>query len=178
MKKKKHNGLSIKIVTAVYSAMVIIVLTLVIVIVGYNLYENHVMENYKKYATTVLEFAYTITEEYSFGDMIADREMPKAYEEMRLDLNHVKESSDIDYLYAVYFDDINDIHSLTYAINAKTAEELKSGESYTYLGTRCEEGSFEEDTLYVLQNAIKSKKKDSGIVGRVFRRIWLYVQRI
>ena len=164
MKRKKHNGLSIKIVTAVYSSMVIIVLTLVIVIAGYSLYENHVMENYKKYATTVLEYAYTITEEYSFGDMIADRAMPQAYEEMRLGLNHVKESSDIDYLYAVYFDDVNDIHSLTYAINAKTAEELDQGGTYTYLGTRCEEGSFEEDTLDVLQKAITSKKKDSGIV--------------
>ncbi|MBR3510370.1 MAG: HD domain-containing protein [Lachnospiraceae bacterium] len=164
MKKKKHNGISIKIVTAVYSAVVIIVLTIVIVVAGYSLYENHVMENYKKYATTVLEYAYTITEEYSFGDMIAAREMPQAYEEMRLGLNHVKESSDIDYLYAVYFDDLNDIHSLTYAINAKTAKELEQGGTYTYLGKRCEEGSFEEDTLHVLYDAIMTKKKDSGVV--------------
>ena len=64
--------------------------------------------------------------------------VPKEYEEMRSSLNHVKESSDIDYLYAVYFDDVNDIHSLTYAINAKTEEELKNGATYTYLGTRCE----------------------------------------
>ena len=164
MKKKRHNGLSIKIVTAVYSAMVIIVLTIVIVIAGYSLYENHVMENYRKYATTVLEFAYTITEEYSFGDMICNREMPKEYEEMRSSLNHVKESSEIDYLYAVYFDDANDIHSLTYAINAKTEEELKNGATYTYLGTRCEKGSFDEDTLLVLKDAIMAKKTDSGVV--------------
>jgi len=163
VKKKKNNGISIKIVTAVYSAMVIIVLTIVIVIAGYSLYENHVMENYKKYVTTVLEYAYTVAEEYSFGDMIAAREMPKAYEEMRLGLNHVKESSDIDYLYAVYFDDINDIHSLAYAINTKTAEELSQGGTYTYLGTPCEEGSFEEDTLRVLREAVVTKKKDSGV---------------
>ena len=142
MEKKKHGGISIKIVTAVYSAVVIIVLTIVIVIVGYNLYENHVMENYRKYTTTVLEYAYTVADDYSFGDMIAAREMPDSYEEMRAGLNHVKESSDIDYLYAVYFDDINDINSLTYAINSKTAEELSNGSSYTYLGTPCEEGSF------------------------------------
>ena len=65
--------MSIKIVTAIYSAVVIIVLTLVIVIVGYNLYENHVMENYKKYTTTVLEYAYTVASDYSFGDIIAKR---------------------------------------------------------------------------------------------------------
>ena len=163
LKKKKHSGISIKIVTAVYSAVVIIMLTIVIVIAGYSLYENHVMENYRKYTTTVLEYAYTVADDYSFGDMIAAREMPDAYEEMRAGLNHVKESSDIDYLYAVYFDDINDINSLTYAINSKTTEELNNGGSYTYLGTPCEEGSFEEDTLRILQDAILSKKTESDV---------------
>lgn len=42
MNKKKHKGLSIKIVTAVYSAVVIVVLTIIIVVVGYGLYECHV----------------------------------------------------------------------------------------------------------------------------------------
>lgn len=164
MGRKKHKGLSIKIVTAVYSAVVIIVLTIIIVVAGYSLYENHVMENYSKYTTTVLEYACSVAEEYSFGDMIAAREMPEAYEEMRVGLNHVKESSDIDYLYAVYFDDINDINSLTYAINTKTAEELNNGGTYTYLGTPCEEGSFEEETLRTLQEAVRTGKTDSGVL--------------
>ena len=164
LEKKKNKGISIKIVTAVYSAVVIIVLTIVIVVAGYSLYENHVMENYKKYVTTVLEYAYTVADEYSFGDMITAREMPDAYEEMRAGLNHVKESSDIDYLYAVYFDDVNDISSLTYAINAKTAEELNNGGTYTYIGTPCEEGSFEEDTLRILQDAVMTKKTDSDVM--------------
>ena len=164
MGRKKHKGLSIKIVTAVYSAVVIIVLTIIIVVAGYSLYENHVMENYSKYTTTVLEYACSVAEEYSFGDMIAAREMPKAYEEMRVGLNHVKESSDIDYLYAVYFDDINDINSLTYAINTKTTEELNNGGTYTYLGTPCEAGSFEEETLRTLHEAVRTGKTDSGVL--------------
>lgn len=164
MGRKKHKGLSIKIVTAVYSAVVIIVLTIIIVVAGYSLYENHVMENYSKYTTTVLEYACSVAEEYSFGDMIAAREMPEAYEEMRVGLNHVKESSDIDYLYAVYFDDINDINSLTYAINTKTSEELNNGGTYTYLGTPCEAGSFEEETLRTLHEAVRTGKTDSGVL--------------
>lgn len=63
LEEKKRGGVSIKIVTAVYSVVVIIVLTIVIVIAGYSLYENHVMENYKKYTTTVLEYAYAVAEE-------------------------------------------------------------------------------------------------------------------
>ena len=164
LKKKHHRGISIKIVTALYSAVVIIVLTIIIVIVGYSLYEKHVMEHYKKYTTTVLEYAYSITREYSFGDMIAARDMPEEYEEMRTGLNHVKESSDIDYLYAVYFEDLNDINSLTYAINTKTSQELEKGGSYTYLGTPCEKGSFTEDTLLTLQDAVKNKMLVSGVM--------------
>lgn len=164
MSGKKHKGLSIKIVTALYSAAVIVVLTIITVIVGYNLFEKHVMENYSKYATTVLEYAYSVSEEYSFGDMIAARDMPDSYEEMRAGLNHVKESSEIDYLYAVYFDDINDMHSLTYAINTKTAKELENGGKYTYLGTPCEEGSFQEDTLLILHEAVLTGKRESGIL--------------
>ncbi len=163
MEKKKHS-ISIKVVTAVYFFVVIIVLAYVIARVGYNYYENTVMDNYKKYTTTVLNYAYTVTEKYSFGDMIAAREMPEEYEQMRLELNQVKENSDIDYLYAIYFEDINDIYSLTYAINTKTAEELSNGGTYTYLGTPCEEGSFEDDILHILQEAVITKKTDSGVL--------------
>ena len=175
MDKKKHKGLSIKIVTAVYSAVVIVVLTVIIVVVGYGLYERRVMDHYSKYTTTVLEYACSIADEYSFGDMIADRDMPEGYEEMRAGLNHVKESSEIDYLYAVYFDDINDINSLTYAINTQTAKELEDGGTYTYLGTPCEEGSFEEETLKTLHEAVITKKTTTGVLegnsagyGRMF----------
>lgn len=71
--------------------------------------------------------------------------MPEEYEELRLELNEVKDSSDIKYLYAVYFEDIEDSHSLHYAINAKNREELSAGkplsEIYTYMGKSCEHGS-------------------------------------
>ena len=164
MTKKRRRGLSTKIVSAIYSAAVIVVLTIITVVVGYRLYEEHVMDHYSKYTTTVLDLAHSVANEFSFGDMIADRDMPEAYEEMRDRLNSVKESSEIDYLYAVYFDDINDMHSLKYAINAKTAEEMKNGGKYTYLGTPCEEGSFQDETLLVLQDAVKTGKKESGLI--------------
>lgn len=132
--------------------------------IGYHFFEKNVTENYEKYAVTVLENAYIIAEDSSFGDMISAREMPDEYEKMRERLNKIKENSDIDYLYAIYFDDIDDIHSLTYAINTKTSEELAAGGKYTYLGTKCEEGSFEDETIRILQDAVKSGKKDSAVL--------------
>ena len=165
MNKSKHKSLGIKAKVMLASVISITVLVVAIVFVGYRLFELEVMEHYEKYATTVLDYAYAEAGDYSFGDMIAAREMPDGYEDMREGLNRVKENSDIEYLYAVYFDNIDDIHSLTYAINAKTSEEMQNGGSYTYLGTPCEEGSFEEETLLILQEAVKTGKTDSGVLS-------------
>ena len=153
---------------ALSTAVFMCVLTFVIAFVGYRLYYDNVMESYGSYAETVLEYAYRVTVRYSFGDMIADRSMPDDYEEMRRELNAVKDGARIEYLYAIYFDDIGDIHSLHYAINAKNHEELMSGrplsEIYTYMGRPVEEGGFEDDTLLTLQQAILSKNRESGLL--------------
>ena len=142
------------------------ILTAVIAVVGYKLYHDSVMESYVSYAETVLEYAYCSSEKYAFGDMIASREMPEGYEEFRSELNEIKDSSRIEYLYAIYFEDIDDIHSLHYAINAKTKAELSTGaplsEIYSYMGRPCEEGSFEDDTLITLQQAVRSGMRESG----------------
>ena len=142
------------------------ILTSAIAFIGYKLYYDSVMESYVSYADTVLEYACRKAEKYSFGDMIAKRKMPEEYEIFRSELNEIKDSSNIEYLYAVYFDDIENIHTLHYAINAKNKRELLAGkplyEIYTFMGRAVEEGGFEDDTLRILQNAIKEKKESSG----------------
>ncbi len=160
------KGMSIKTKAALTSILFMGILTAAVAVVGYKLYHDNVMESYRSYAKTVLEYAYRSTVDYSFGDMIKDREMPEDYEELRSELNKVKDSSDIEYLYAIYFEDVEDIHSLHYAINAKSQEELSSGkplsEIYSYMGRPCEEGGFEDDTLLILQKAVKERSKESG----------------
>ncbi len=98
--------------------------------------------------------------------MIAARDMPEGYEQLRSELNTVKDCSDIEYLYAIYFEDVDDIHSLHYAINAKTQAELSTGvplsQIYTYMGKPCESGGFADDTLLTLQQAVKSGKRENG----------------
>ena len=156
------KGMHIKTKAAITAIIFMGVLTAVIAFVGYKLYHDNVMESYVSYADTVLEYAYRAAQEHGFGDMIASREMPEEYETLRSDLDTIKDSSDIEYLYAIYFEDVNDIHSLHYAINAKTQAELSAGASYTNMGTPCEEGSFEDDTLLILQQAVKSGKRENG----------------
>ena len=160
------KGMSIKTKAALTSILFMGILTAAVAVVGYKLYHDNVMESYRSYAKTVLEYAYRSTVDYSFGDMIKDRDMPEGYEELRSELNKVKDSSDIEYLYAIYFEDVEDIHSLHYAINAKSQEELSSGkplsEIYSYMGRPCEEGGFADDTLLILQKAVKERSKESG----------------
>ena len=162
--KKRKKGISIKLVAALNSVFTIIVLTAAIVIIGYLFYQKNVMANYKKYVKTVLEYADSVSKDYAFGDMIAAREMPEGYEKLREGLNRIKANSDIEYLYAIYFDDINDIHSLTYAINAKSPEDIANGGTFTYLGKPCEAGSFEDETIQVLQEAVRSGKTESSVL--------------
>ena len=160
------KGMTIKTKVALMAIAFMGILTAVIAVVGYKLYHDSVMESYVSYAETVLEYAYCSSEKYAFGDMIASREMPEGYEEFRSELNEIKDSSRIEYLYAIYFEDIDDIHSLHYAINAKTKAELSTGaplsEIYSYMGRPCEEGSFEDDTLITLQQAVRSGMRESG----------------
>ena len=163
-KDKDNRGLSIKRVAALNAVVAMFLLTIVVVFIGYHLFEKNVMQSYEKYAKTVLDYAYSIASDNSFGDMIGHRAMPGRYEEMRKSLNRIKENSDIEYLYAVYFEDIDDIHSLTYAINTKTEEELEKGGTYTFLGTPCEEGSFEDETIRILQKAVKNGQKESAVI--------------
>ena len=160
------KGISIKTQAAMTTVFFMGILTVAVAVIGYKLYYDSVMESFTTYAETVLEYAYRAAVKFSFGDMIADRDMPEGYETLRSELNQIKDCSDIEYLYAIYFEDIDDLHSLHYAINAKTQKELSTGqpleEIYTYMGKPCEEGGFADDTLKLLQQAIKGRKRRNG----------------
>ena len=159
---------SIKLNTAVATVFFMSILTVAISMIGYRLFRNIVIERYISYTDTVLEYSYRASVKYSFGDMIAYRAMPPDYEVFREELNQIKESSDIEYLYAIYFEDIDDLHSLHYAINAKTQKELSTGEPlseiYSYMGKPCEEGGFADDTLKILWQAVKSRDAENKIL--------------
>ncbi|MBR4549962.1 MAG: serine/threonine-protein phosphatase [Oscillospiraceae bacterium] len=158
--------MSIKAKVAIHAIIYMGILTAVIAVFGYKLYYDSDMESYAIYADTVLEYAYRKAEDAGLGDMIAARDMPEGYEPFRSELNQIKDSSHIEYLYAIYFEDIDDIYSLHYAINAKTQAELSTdvplSELYSYMGKPCEKGAFSEDTLLILQEAVKSGRHGSG----------------
>lgn len=68
------------------------------------------------------------------------------FEQTQLDLNTLKERSEMEYIYMVYFPDGNDPHHMAYILNAYTEKEFREEpETIHYLGDPCGEGDFDEE---------------------------------
>jgi sigma-B regulation protein RsbU (phosphoserine phosphatase) len=133
---------------------------------GYRFYHKNVMDEHIKYTYTVLNYAYRETEKYKLGDMITNREMTDDYTRLRDALNNIKECSEIQYLYGIFFENPDDTSSLRYSINAKTQEELAGTrlltDVYAYLGRNASDDEYSEKTLKTMQAAVKERKKNNG----------------
>lgn len=140
------------------------VLTIMLQLVGYYYFSHSVRDNYVKYATAALNEADAIFKKYKMGDLINARSMGEGYDETRAELNMIKNSADIEYLYSMYFEDINDVGSVCYVINAKSDEELSTGEAlediYSFMGEELEEGAYTEKDITVFRDAIVNDRKE------------------
>lgn len=172
----KASGIKRKV--TIMTAIAMGLLTIIISAIGYFKFDSNVLQKYVKYAEMVVNSASTIFEKNHMGDMIKRRAMDDNYEDIRLLLNEIKDNSDIKYLYAVYFEDPDDIKTVTYAINAKNKEELSVGgpieDIYSYMGERCEEDAFQESTLKLFQEAlrlnddvIRYEESETSVYGRL-----------
>ncbi len=162
------KGISIKWKVMITAVVAMSLLTVMIVCIGYYNFRDSVLESYMKYADTAVKSADDVFEKYKMGDMIARREMGEEYEKARLELNKIKNNADIKYLYAVYFEDVSDIHSLHYAINAKSDEELSRGlsagksieEIYSYMGRSYSPDEFDDGSLRAFQACVLNKQTE------------------
>ncbi len=144
------------------TVVVMSALTAILTVVGYTQFSRNVYEGYVKYAAAAVNAASAAFRKYSMGDLVAARSMGEDYDAARMEINTVKNSADIRYLYAVYFEDLDDLASACYVINAKSDEELATGEPiesiYSYMGEKCEEGAFDQNQLAVFRDAIRYDK--------------------
>ena len=153
---KKRSGLRFRVV--IMTIIIMSILAFSIALIGYRQYYENVLNNYVKYASLAVGLTSEVWEEYRLGDMLVRREMDPDYEAARLELNKIKNHADIKYLFAIYFEDLNDLHSVCYVINAKSDEELSTGEPYeeiySYLGEQCEPDAFEDRVLQLYHDSI------------------------
>ncbi len=150
---------------AVITLIAMVALTFMLQVIAYMLFSKNVRDSYVDYATAALNEAEAAFEKNCMGDLISAQSMDEGYEETRIELNRIKNSMEIKYLYSLYFEDIHDLSTACYAINGKSEEEISASESvediYSYMGERCEEGSFSERDLKIFSEAILSGQ--SGI---------------
>lgn len=159
-----QKKLGIKIKVAIITTLAMSLLTIAIGQVGYVQYSKNVLDNYVKYAQMVIGMSNEVFLQYGIGDMVEKEEMPEAYEQARQELNKIKSNADIKYLYSVYFKNMNDLHSISYVINAKSdvelnenfAEGLEISDIYSYMGEACEEDAFAESTLQLFYDCISN----------------------
>ncbi len=152
----KKNGIKTKVM--IMTAIAMGLLTVTIAGIGYFMFDSYVLQNYVRYAEMVVNCADTEFDKNHMGDMIVRRAMDDNYEDVRQELNELKDNSDIKYLYAIYFDDMDDLNSLHYAINGKNKEELSVDlpieDIYSYMEEPCEEDAFQDSTKKLFKEAI------------------------
>ncbi len=168
----KKTGIKVKIMLMTTAAMFL--LTATIGAIGYFMFDSKVLDSYIKYAEMVVNCANTNFAYNQMGDMIVRREMGEKYDDVRKALNDLKDDSDIKYLYAVFFDDIDDIYSLRYAINGKSTAERNAGIPYSYMNDPCEKEGYEDSLLMLFREAIllndeevRYKESDTKQYGRL-----------
>ncbi len=156
------KGIGIKVKVSILTILAMGLLTAIIAWIGYTKFNANVLESYVKYAQTICECENSILEEYNIGDMVNTGVMGETYDLARRDLNRLKNDSDIMYIYALYFEDLNDIHSNHYIINGKNDEELNVGlpeeDIYSYLGEQCEPDGYDEVSLQMMRDCVVNKE--------------------
>ena len=159
------KGVRIRTKVVMLTTLAMSILTIIISAIGYYRFNDNVLESYAEYAVAVVKSADTVFDEYGMGDLINERKMDENYELSRLGLNQIKNNFDIKYLYAVYYEDINDLYSLCYVINGKSDEELSQVSSpeeiYSYMGEHCEDDAFDQRSRELMRDCVVNN--DTGI---------------
>ena len=163
------KGIGIKLKVVIFTAVAMSLLTIIISGIGYSRYNDNVLESYVKYAEMVINSVNSVCDRYGMGDLVTEQKMDENYEAARLALNEIKNNSDVKYISAVFFEDIDDLHSLCYVINAKNDEELNTGEPiediYSYMGEHTQEDEYTDEMLKLFRECILNADTDIKYKG-------------
>ena len=157
----KKFGLKYRV--AVYCVLFTLLLTFAIGFTSYEQFRQTITERYYDYAKTILSLTESYCEKYDIAEAVQTGEMGENYQRTRDGLNTIKENSSIAYVYAVYFEDLNDPYSMCYVINGATQAELEGRaeeDVYSFLGEPCGDGDFDLEMRKVFIKALSRKSSD------------------
>lgn len=123
MKQKNTKKLGNKIM--LFCIVFAIVLGGCIAGVGYNMYRVNILERYRAYTGTLLDIAASQFDGDDIEECIRTLNTSEKYENARKELDRVKENSEISYIYAVYFPNLENPEQADFVMNGNTAAELE-----------------------------------------------------
>ena len=132
------------------------VLSIVIGWLGYKTYSNSLLERYRVYVDSIVMIAASHIDSDDLRACIDTLQKSERFEQTQLALNTLKERTEMEYIYMVYFPDDNDPHHMAYILNAYTEKEFREEpETIHYLGDPCGEGDFDEVITSLFYNSLK-----------------------
>ena len=154
MAEVRRKKLSTKII--VCCVVFTTVLSIVIGWLGYKTYSDSLLDRYKVYVDSVIKIAASNIDGNDMRNCIETLQKSEGFERTLLALNTVKEKSEMEYVYMVYFPNPDDPQQMAYVLNAYTEKEYREEpETIHSLGDPCGEGDFDEVTTSLFYNCLK-----------------------
>jgi len=148
-----RRKLSTKIV--VWCVVFTTILGIVLAWLGYETFRDSLLERYQVYVNSIIEVAADDIDGDDMRVCIETLQKSENYEETQIALNTVKEKTEMEYVYMIYFPDPEDPKHMAYVLNAYTEQELREeAETINTLGDICGEGDFDEVTTNLFYNSL------------------------
>ncbi|NLL20035.1 MAG: hypothetical protein GX262_13625, partial [Clostridia bacterium] len=153
MAEAGQRKLSTKII--VYCVVFTAILSIIMGWLGYQTYSSSLLERYEIYVDSVLKIAASGIDGDEIRACIDTLQKSEGFNQVQLDLNTVKEESEMEYVYMVYFPDRQDPSRMAYVLNAYTEREFREEpETIRSLGDPCGEGDFDEIMMNLFYNSL------------------------
>lgn len=157
--KKLSFGLRQKVI--ILCTLLALVLCGSVGYIGFINYSSNVTQKYKDHASALINIIEKKFNEYGILSLLETGEMDENYDAVRHELNLLKESANVDYIYSLYFPEEGNIGSLSYVINGATSQQLEEAASesevYSYLGELCGEDDFSQEMKEEFLSCIQNK---------------------
>lgn len=162
MAEAGRKKLSTKII--VYCVVFTAVLSIMMGWLGYKTYSDSLLERYQVYVDSAIKIAASGIDGDDISTCIETLQESESLRELQAALNTVKEKSEMEFIYMVYFPDGNDPSQMAYVLNAFTEQELREEpETINSLGDPCGEGDFDEVMRTLFYNSLQDNGNKTEI---------------
>lgn len=153
MESKKRKKLRNTVILMCISFAV--VLGLLIGGLGYVRYATNIKESYQNYAETLTAIIHSNIDPASFKKCIDEGEVDDGFRRVQAGMNQIKENSDAQYIYMIYYPEEPGGETIRYVMNAYTQYELEhEAGTISYLGDLAEKEDFSSEMRAEFQRII------------------------